>query len=162
MQAALNPRLQRTRAARSPLSRQPLGRREVALVALCLLAVGCSERLTLSRAGTIIRHSKAFLSGAPESQPVFGRVSGLQAAIEGGTPERREADSYIASFTYHWPVGSAGGSGRPVQELTAAVVLSRSGGSWAVDDGRSKALVPSWPQLPKTLNPLWPGAPTIP
>ena len=158
-----NPRLQRTRAARSPLSRQPLGHREVALVALCILGVGCSERLTLARAGTIIRHSKAFLSGAPESQPVFGRVSALLTGSKGWTPERQEGDSYIAEFSYHWPEGpKAEGAGRPVQELTASVVLRRLGNSWTVDDDLSRAFVPSWPQLPKTPNPFWPGARGLP
>jgi hypothetical protein len=158
---AICPTRPRTRV-RSPLRRQHFGGRAVMSVALCLLAVGCSEPLTRSRAETIIRHSKAFLSGAPESQPVFGRVSRLLASNEGGKPERREADSYIAEFSYHWRNGSAEGGGRPVEELTAAVVLRRSGGSWAVDDDRSRALVPSWPQLPRTLNPRWLGAPGIP
>ena len=140
-----------------------LGRWEVALLALCFFGVGCSERLTASRAGTIIRHSKAFLSGAPEGQPVFGKVTGLLAGIGGRTPERREADSYIAEFSYHWREGSrTEGMNRSFEELNSMVVLRRSGGSWAVDDDGSRALVPSWPQLPKTQNPFLPGASRAP
>jgi hypothetical protein len=142
---------------RSPLSRKRLCRWEVALLALCIFGIGCSERLTPSRAGTIIRHSKAFLSGSPESQPVFDGVSALLTGSGGSTPERQEGDSYIAEFSYHWPAdANAGGVGRPVYDLTARVFLRRSGNGWAVDDDRSKALVPSWPRLPKTPNPFWP------
>lgn len=148
---------------RSLLSRQMLGRREVALLALCVFGVGCSERLTPSRAGTIIRHSKAFLSGPPESHPVFDRVSALVAGSEGWTPEGQEGDSYIAEFSYHWPEGPlAEGAGRPVSELTARVFLRRSGNGWAVDDDRSRALIPSWPQLPRTPTPFWPNTRALP
>jgi hypothetical protein len=152
-----NMRLRRTRATRTPLSRQPL------LLALCVLGVGCSERLTPSRAGTIIRHSKAFLSGPPESHPVFDRVSALLVGSEGSMPDRQEGDSYIAEFSYHWPEGlKADGARRPVSELTARVFLRRSGNSWAVDDDRSRTLIPSWPQLPKTPTPFWPDARSVP
>jgi hypothetical protein len=147
----------------APVSSKPLGRRQVALLALCVLGVGCSERLTPSRAGTIIRHSKAFLSGAPESHPVFDRVSALLTGSEGSTPERQEGDSYIVEFSYHWPEGpKAGGAGRHAPELTARVFLRRLGNSWAVDDDRSRALVPSWPQLPGMPNPFWPSARAVP
>jgi hypothetical protein len=157
------PRLSPIRATRSPLTRRPLGGRKVALLALCVLGVACSERLTPARAGTIIRHSKAFLSGPPESHPVFDRVSGLLAGSEGWTPESQEGDSYIAEFSYHWPADpKTDGAGRPSSELTARVFLRRSGGSWAVDDDRSRTLVPSWPQLPKTPNPFWPDARAVP
>ena len=148
---------------RSPLNRKPLGRWEVALLAFCLFGVGCSERLTPSRAGTIIRHSKAFLSGSPESHPAFDRVSALLTGSGGPAPERQEGDSYIVEFSYHWPADpKAGGGGRPVYELKARVFLRRSGNGWAVDDDRSKALVPSWPQLPKTPNPFWPNERVVP
>jgi hypothetical protein len=148
-------RLCATRSPRSSLSRQPLGRRDVALLAICVLGLGCSERLTPSRAGTIIRHSKAFLSGSPESHPVFDKVTALFTGSEGWTPERQEGNSYIADFSYHWPEDpKAEGVGRPVPELTARVVLRRLGNSWAVDDDQSRALVDSWPQLPKTPNPF--------
>jgi hypothetical protein len=141
-----------------PLSSKPFGRREVALLALCVLGLGCSERLTPSRAATIIRHSKAFLSGPPESHPVFDGVSALLAGTEGGAAEREEGDSYIAVFTYHWPDPESGGSGRFAPELTAKVVLRRLGNSWAVDDNHSRALDPSWPRLPKPLSPFRPSA----
>ncbi len=148
---------------RSRLSRQPLGRREVALLALCVFGVGCSERLTPSRAGTIIRHSKAFLSGPPESHPVFDKVSALLTGSEGATPERQEGDSYIVEFSYHWPEDpKAEESGRPIPELTARVFLRRLGNSWAVDDDRSRTLVPSWPQLPRTPSPFWPIPRAVP
>jgi hypothetical protein len=139
------------------------GRREVALLVFCVFAVGCSERLTPSRAGTIIRHSKAFLSGVPEGQPVFDRVSALLTGTEGRTPERQEGDSYIAVFSYHWPEDPRSkGTGRSVTELTARVFLRRSGNGWAVDDDRSKALVPSWPRLPREPNPFWPNERLVP
>ena len=160
-----NPRVQRTRVARSarpasPLTRHPLGRREVALLVLCALSVGCSERLTSSRAATIIRHSNAFLSGPPESQPVFDGVSALLVGTAGWTPNRQEADSYIAEFSYHWPEGPrAGTTLQPIPKLTARVVLGRSGNGWAVDDNRTRALIPSWPRLPKTPSPIWPTIP---
>jgi hypothetical protein len=152
-----NPRLQRTRW-RSPLSRQPLGRREVALLALCVFGVSCSERLTPARAATIIRHSKAFLSGAPESHPVFDKVTGLLGGGKGWSSERREGDSYVAEFSYHWPRDPrAERTGQPTWELKASVILRRLGNSWAVDDDKSRAFIPSWPQLPRTPNPFWPG-----
>lgn len=159
---APNPRLQRTRLS-APLSRKPLGRREVALLALCVFGLGCSGRLTASRAGTIIRHSKAFLSGPPESHPVFDGVSALLVGTEGWTSERQEGDSYLAVFTYHWPEDrESEGVGRSAPELTASVVLRRSGNSCAVDDKQSRALDPSWPRLPKTLSPFPPNAGAAP
>jgi hypothetical protein len=159
--SSLNPRQQGT-ILRAPLGK-PLGRREVALLALCVLGVGCSERLTPARAGTIIRHSKAFLSGPPESHPVFDRVSVLLVGSEGRTPDRQEGDSYIAEFSYHWPADlKTDGARQPSAELTARVFLRRSGNSWAVDDDRSRTLIPSWPQLPKTTNPFWPDARAVP
>ncbi len=140
------------------LDRQPLARRAVLLLAICLVGLGCSERLTPARAGTIIRHSKAFLSGVPETQPVFDGVSALLSESGGPPPEGKEGDAYIALFSYHWPDRrSANGSGPPFQELTAKIFLRRSGNGWAVDDDRSKTLVPSWPQLPRTPGLSWPG-----
>jgi hypothetical protein len=148
---------------RSPLGRRAFGRPEVALLALCVFGAGCSERLTPSRAGTIIRHSKAFLSGPPESHPVFDRLSALLTGSEGRTPERQEGDSYIAEFSYHWPEDpKAAGAGRGVSELTARVFLRRSGNGWAVDDDRSRVLDPSWPRLPRTPNSFWPNARAVP
>ena len=139
------------------------GRGEVALLALCVFSAGCSERLTPSRAGTIIRHSKAFLSGPPESLPVFDRVSALLPAPEDRTPEGQEADSYIAEFSYHWPEDpKAEGAGRGGSERTARVVLRRSGNGWDVDDERSRALDPSWPRLPRTSFLYWPHARAVP
>jgi hypothetical protein len=145
--------MQRTPAA--PLMRKPLGRLGVSLLALVALSAGCSERLTPSRAGTIIRHSKAFLSGPPEAQPVFDGVSALAAGTEGWTPERQEGDSYIAEFSYHWqPDRKNPTAGTTVPRLKASLVLRRLGNSWAVDDEQSRALVPSWPQLPREPNPF--------
>jgi hypothetical protein len=173
MTTSSNPSLHRTPASLlsslqrgvrpAPVSSKPLGRREVALLALCVFGVGCSERLTPSRAGTIIRHSKAFLSGVPEGQPVFDGVSALLTDTEGRTPERQEGDSYIAEFSYHWPEDpKSKGPGRSVAELTARIFLRRSGNGWAVDDDRSRALVPSWPRLPKTPNLFWPNGRVVP
>lgn len=151
------------RARFGPLDRRPSGRWEVALLALCVFCLSCSERLTPSRAGTIIRHSKAFLSGSPESHPVFDGVSALLAGVERSTPERDESDSYIAVFTYHWPEErESEAAGRSAPELTARAVLRRSGNSWAVDDNQSRALDPSWPRLPRTLSSFWPDAGAIP
>lgn len=119
-----------------------------------VVVLGCSDRLTPARAGTIIRHSKAFLSGSPESQPVFDGVTRLSFASAG----REKADSCVAEFSYHWrPDGRA----RRVEEnatvLTASVFLRRSGNAWAVDDEQSRKLIASWPQLPRAPNPFWPG-----
>ena len=139
------------------------GRREVALLAVCVLVVACSDRLTPSRAGTIIRHSKAFLSGSPESQPVFDKVSALVAGSRGAAPAEQEGDSYVANFTYYWPESrTPEGMGRISPELEASVVLVRRGDSWAVDDRLSTALVPSWPQLPRTSSPFLPRAAPTP
>ena len=139
------------------LCKMPGDRGVSVLLALCLLGVGCSDRMTPSRAGTIIRHSKAFLSGPPESLPVFDRVTALLTGPERSTQGPREGDSYIAEFSYHWPEDpKAAGAPRGVLELTAKVVLRRSGDSWAVDDDRTRALDPSWPRLPRTLNPFLP------
>lgn len=127
------------------------------MLVLCVLAVGCSEPLTPSRAATIIRHSKAFLSGSPESQPVFDKVSALLTAAGDRTSGSQEGDSCIAEFSYHWLEGrTAEGAGQTSSELTARVVLRRLGNSWAVDDERSRALVPSWPQLPRAPDLFWP------
>jgi hypothetical protein len=129
------------------------------LLALVLLSAGCSERLTAARAGTVIRHSKAFLSGAPASDPVFDGVSSLR--MESGYGE--EGDSCVAEFSYHWPPDPlARNAGSLSPELTASVYLRRYGGSWAVDDARSRSLVPSWPQLPRTSNPFSERAPDGP
>lgn len=127
--------------------------RAAALLALCVVGVACSERLTPSRAGTILRHSKAFLSGPPESQPVFDRVSSLLPGPPGSTPKGQEGDSCLVVFTYHWP-----GPGGASPEVESKVVLRRTGGSWAVDDALTRAYVPSWPQLPRTPDPFPSGA----
>jgi hypothetical protein len=133
-------------------------RRQVLLIAL-ILTSGCSERLTPARASTIIRHSKAFLSGAPESQPVLDKVTRLEAGPIGSEPGGRNGDSCVAEFSYHWrPAGPprAGEHGGPQRE--ARVVLRRAGGSWAIDDERTRALLPSWPRLPKSPDAFGPAA----
>lgn len=133
-------------------------RRTLAVTALsaAALAAGCSQRLTPARAGTIIRHSKAFLSGSVESHPVFDRVTALR------TPDAAkgdEGDSCIAEFSYHWPAGSnSAGIGVPAPQ-TGRVYLRKSGEAWAVDDERSRTLIPSWPQLPAGSRPFGLGAP---
>ena len=129
-----------------------------ALLALCILGLGCSEPLTPSRAGTIIRHSKAFLSGPPESLPVFDGVTALLPG-SGGRAEGQEGDSYVAEFSYHWPEGAKTGASLPGTRLTARIVLRRSGNGWAVDDDRSKELVSTWPRLPAASSPFWPESP---
>jgi hypothetical protein len=117
-------------------------------MALALLTAGCSEKLTPDRAGTVIRHSKAFLSGAPASDPVFDGVSSLHMDSEDG-------DSCVAEFSYHWPPDPrARNSDSLAPRLTVRVYLRRYGGSWAVDDARSRTLVSSWPQLPRTSIPF--------
>ena len=129
--------------------------RAAALLTLCVVGVACSERLTPSRAGTILRHSKAFLSGPPQSQPVFDRVSSLLPGPPGSTPKGQEGDSCLVVFAYHWPEGSKQGAlGGASPELESKVVLRRTGGSWAVDDVLTRAYVPSWPQLPRTPDPF--------
>ncbi len=121
------------------------------LLALVLLSAGCSEKLTPARAGTVIRHSKAFLSGAPASDPIFDGVRSLHMESAYG----EEGDSCVAEFSYHWPPDPrARNAGSLSPELTARVHLRRYGGSWAVDDARSRTLAPSWPQLPRTFNPF--------
>ncbi len=134
------------------------GRRVVALLTLCLLSTGCTERLTPSRAGTIIRHSKAFLSGPPESQPVFDGVSALLPGPEASTPEGREGESCVVEFSYHWPEEpKAAGAGGPVAELTGRLVLRRLGNGWDVDDDASRTLDPSWPRLSRASSFSWPA-----
>ena len=126
------------------------------LLVLVLLPAGCSEKLTAARAGTVIRHSKAFLSGAPASDPVFDGVSSLRMESAYG----EKGDSCLAEFSYHWPPDPlARNSGSLPPELTARVYLRRYGGSWSVDDARSRTLMPSWPQLPRTSNPFSERAP---
>ncbi len=146
-----------------PRPRRPSVGYGVALLAIGVVVVGCSERLTPSRAATIIRHSGAFLSGSPESHPAFDGVTALLKGTEGWTPGREEGDSYIAEFSYHWASGPGGeGRGQAPAELTSRVVLRRLGNSWHVDDDQTRALVPSWPKLPRTAGPpLWP-TPTVP
>lgn len=146
--AAPDPRVQRIRRFASGC----------ALLVLGLLGTGCSEALTPARAGTIIRHSKAFLSGPPESLPVFDGVTALLPGSEGRT-EGLEGDSYVAEFSYHWPEGARTGASLPGTRLTARIVLRRSGNGWAVDDERSRALVPTWPRLPATSSSFWPETP---
>jgi hypothetical protein len=121
------------------------------LAVLLLLSAGCSDRLTASRAATILRHSKAFLSGSPETQPILERVSTLESAP--GTSSQ-EGDLFIVEFSYHWlPNPRADGAGLP-ESMTAKVFLRRFSNGWAVDDERSRTLVPSWPRLPGA--PFWP------
>lgn len=142
----------------SPLCRQPSGHWRITLLALCVVAIACSEGLTPSRAATIIRHSKAFLTGPPESQPVFGKVSGLLIGSRGGTPARQEGDSCVVVFSYYWPEDRKPVGSGTSPELESRIVLRRNGGSWAVDDDLSRVLVPSWPRLPRTSNPFSSGA----
>ncbi len=121
------------------------------LLIVLILTSGCSERLTPARASTIIRHSKAFLSGAPESQPVFDQVTRLEAGPIGSEPGARNGDFCVAEFSYHWRPAGHPGVGEPGwPQREARVVLRRAGGSWAVDDERTRALLPSWPRLPKS------------
>lgn len=129
-------------------------RRVAAVTALFALAfaAGCTERLTPARAGTILRHSKAFLSGSYESHPVFDGVTAVLTPDGAIAAKAGEGDSCIAEFSYHWPAAS----GFP---RTARVFLRRSGGGWAVDDERSRTLVPSWPQLPGGSASFGPAAP---
>lgn len=125
--------------------------RQLLPIALILMS-GCSERLTPVRAGTIIRHSKAFLSGAPESQPVFDRVDRIDAGPTGSTAGGGGGDSCVVEFSYHWRPQAGVADFR--EEQKARVALGRAGGSWTVDDERTRALFPSWPQLPKSPNDL--------
>ncbi len=133
--------------------------RQLLLIALVMMS-GCSERLTPARAGTIIRHSKAFLSGAPESQPVFDRVDRIDAGPAGSTGGGGDGDSCLVEFSYHWRPQAGVAEFR--EEQKATVVLRRAGGSWAVGDERSHALIPSWPQLPGGPNPFGPAVPIRP
>jgi hypothetical protein len=122
------------------------------VAAFLLASAGCSDRMTPARAATILRHSKAFLSGAPESDPVLDSVSSvtLEPAADG-----RESDACVAVFTYHWPASRGSGvSGQFATPLTASAYLRRSGASWTVDDARTRTLIPSWPQLPRTQRPF--------
>lgn len=129
------------------------------LLALALLPAGCSEKLTPTRAGTVIRHSKAFLSGAPASDPAFDGISSLRMESAYG----EAGDSCLAEFSYHWPPEPRSGNpGSLSPALTARVYLRRYGGSWAVDDARSRTLVPTWPRLPRTSNPFSDAAPRSP
>ena len=121
-------------------------------IALLLGSAGCSDRMTPARAATILRHSKAFLSGAPESQPVLDGVTSVEMET---AHDGRDSDSCVAVFSYHFPSPpGASGAGQLAKPLTASVYLRRSGAAWAVDDARSKILIPSWPQLPRTSRPF--------
>jgi hypothetical protein len=133
------------------------------LLAVCGLGLGCADTLTPSRAATVIRHSKAFLSGPPESLPVFDRVEELLAGPDGSRSASSDADSCVAVFSYHWRErgrGEAAGGAGP--ERTARVVLRRFGGAWSVDDAASRALEPSWPLLPGAPALFWPNARAVP
>jgi hypothetical protein len=89
---------------------------------------------------------------------MFDRVTALLPGTEGRTPQGEEGDSYIVEFSYHWPEPpAADGTTRPAVELTARVFLRRAPNGWAVDDERSKALVPTWPRLPAVPNPFSSG-----
>jgi hypothetical protein len=137
----------------------PLTGRGALLLALTLLPAGCSEKLTPGRAGTVIRHSKAFLSGAPASDPVFDGVSSLRMESAYG----EAGDSCVVEFSYHWPPDPGSRNSGPLSpSLTARVYLRRYGGSWAVDDARSRTLVPTWPRLPRTSSPFSDSAPGFP
>ena len=108
--------------------------------------------MTPARAATILRHSKAFLSGAPESDPVLDGVSSVTVEP---APGGREPDTCVAVFSYHWPPSpGADGSRQLTVALTASAYLRRSGAAWAVDDARTRTLVTSWPQLPRTQRPF--------
>jgi hypothetical protein len=115
-------------------------RRAVAALLLVLGASRCADSLTPSRAATILRHSKAFLSGAPESQPVLDSVTAV-------APEGDDADHRVVEFRYHFP-------GADAMPIPAKAVLRRSGGSWAVDDELSRQVTPSWPRLPRQPAPF--------
>ena len=122
------------------------------IAAILLASAGCSDRMTPARAATILRHSKAFLSGTPESQPILDGVSSVTMEPGAGGSD---SDSCVAVFSYHFaPPGAAGGAGQLAAPLTASVYLRRSGAAWTVDDERSKTLIPSWPQLPRTSRPF--------
>lgn len=138
---------------------RPVAGRGALLLALALLPAGCSEKLTPGRAGTVIRHSKAFLSGAPASDPVFDGISSLRMESAYG----EAGDSCLVEFSYHWPTDpKLRNFGSLSPPLTARVYLRRYGGSWAVDDARSRTLMPTWPQLPRTSNPFSDAAPGSP
>jgi hypothetical protein len=108
--------------------------------------------MTPARAATILRHSKAFLSGAPESAPVLDGVSSVEMEPAAGG---RKPDTCVVVFTYHWPSPrGAGAAGLLAVPLTASAYLRRSGAAWTVDDVRTRTLVPSWPQLPRTQRPF--------
>jgi len=133
-------------AARLTFSRSMLG----LTVSLLLGSAGCADRMTPARAATILRHSNAFLSGAPESDPVLDGVSSVATEpTTGGS----EPDQCLVVFTYHWP-SPRGAGGQLVLPLTASAYLRRSGAAWAVDDARSRTLIPSWPRLPRTSRPF--------
>ncbi|HJW13779.1 MAG TPA: hypothetical protein VJ776_03735 [Thermoanaerobaculia bacterium] len=92
------------------------------------------------------------MSGAPGSDPALDGVSSvtMEPAAGGGGP-----DSCVVVFTYRWPPRpGAGGAEQLAVPLTASAYLRRSGAAWAVDDVRSRTLVPSWPQLPRTPRPF--------
>jgi len=142
-----------------PLNRTTMSHRMPVALAFVMLSLACTDRMTPSRAGTIIRHSRAFLSGSPETHPVFDGVTNLLTGSQGSTSEQQNGNSCIAEFAYHWPRDPL--SRDPNQHgdsLKAQVILIRRGSSWFVDDDRSRALLPSWPQLPRTPNPFSPAA----
>jgi len=125
----------------------------IGVTAVILLgSAGCTDRMTPARAATILRHSKAFLSGAPESAPVLDGVSSVEMEPGAGG---HEPDTCVVVFTYHWPSPRrADAAGQLEATLTASVYLRRSGATWTVDDERSRTLIPSWPQLPRTSRPF--------
>ena len=111
--------------------------------------------MTRPRAETILRHSKAFLSGSPATQPVLDGVTALVAGS--GTPsgDPEQDGACVAEFDYHYPEdGRTGGSGAAGLRLKARAVLRRLTNGWTVDDEATRALTPTWPQLPKVPNPL--------
>jgi hypothetical protein len=86
-------------------------------------------------------------------------VSALLPGSQGSPPDRQEGDSYIAEFSYHWPPNPpASDAGQPPPTMKGRVVLRRSVNGWEVDDVQSRALIPTWPQLPGAPNPFLPGA----
>ena len=142
-----NTRLQRTRFAllRSPLSRKPLGRLKLLPVMVAVASlVGCGSRLSERHASQLVRRSPAFVrASSTRTGPVFARVSALLASVADWKPQTRDSKQVISSQE------------RP-QMFTAAVVASRESGSWQIDERRTKAFIPSWPDLPRdAVHAVW-------
>jgi len=112
--------------------------------------------MTRPRAETILRHSKAFLSGSPATQPVLDRVTELVAGSGKQDGEPGQDGSCVAEFDYHYlsPTARIGSSESAGLRLKGRAVLRRLTNGWTVDDEATRALTPTWPQLPKVPNPL--------